>query len=268
MRCSAICFLVSIFNGTLYAYFLKPLLKQNPPCSEGINLLTFILAESALETIPQSLWTHPVIKRYAKKHEKPPKFLLLDRSYHHAAMKGLKESEKRGRPDIVHFALLEALGSPLNKEGLLRVFVHTINDHVISVNPEARLPKNYNRFVGLFEQLFQLGTIPPTGPVLLRLECQTLSQLLRETEPHYVMAFSTQGSPKTLEKAVSKLKVKERPAVIIGGFPHGDFSEATVKLADEVVCVDVEILEVWTLISRVIYEYECAISLPTRRLEK
>jgi len=34
-------------------------------------------------------------------------------------MKKLRESEKRGRPDIVHFALLEALGSPLNKEILL-----------------------------------------------------------------------------------------------------------------------------------------------------
>lgn len=212
------------------------------------------------------MWTHPLIKRYSKKREKPPQFLLLDRSYHHTSMKRLKESEKRGRPDIIHFALLEALGSPLNKQGLLQVYVHTINDYVISVNPEVRLPKNYNRFVGLFEQLFQLGTIPPTGPVLLGLERKTLSQLLQETETDYVLAFSTRGDRKTLEEAVSRLQTKERHAVIIGGFPHGHFSETTVELADEVVCVDPEMLEAWTLTSRVIYEYERAISLPKKRL--
>ena len=231
-------------------------------------MLTLILAESALETIPRSLWTHPLIKRYSKKREKPAQFLLLDRSYHHAAMKRLIESEKRGRPDIVHFALLGALGSPLNKQGLLQVYVHTINDYVINLNSEVRLPKNYNRFVGLIEQLFQLGTIPPTGPVLLRLERKTMSQLLQETANDYVIAFSTKGSPKTLEEAVSRLQTKERPAVIIGGFPHGHFSETTVKLADEIVCVDPEMLEAWTLTSRVIYEYERAILLPRKRLNK
>lgn len=231
-------------------------------------MLTFILAESALQTIPRSLWTHPLIKRYSKKRQRPPKFLLLDRSYHHSAMKRLEENEKRGRPDIVHFALLEALGSPLNKEHLLQVCVHTINNYVVSVNPEVRLPKNYNRFVGLFEQLFQRGTIPPTGPTLLRLERKTLSQLLQEIETDYVVAFSTKGSPKTLEQAASSLQTKERPTVIIGGFPHGHFSETTVKLADEIVCIDPEMLEAWTLTSRVIYEYERAVSLPKKRLSK
>ncbi len=60
-------------------------------------------------------------------------FNILDRSYHHAAMKDIADSEKRGRPDIAHLCLLEALGSPLNKEGLLRTYVHTYNDYVISV---------------------------------------------------------------------------------------------------------------------------------------
>jgi rRNA small subunit pseudouridine methyltransferase Nep1 len=88
-------------------------------------------------------------------------------------MKKLEESEKRGRLDIVHFALLEALGSPLNREGLLQTYVHTINDYVITVNPETRLPRNYNRFVGLMEQLFESYRVPPTGQILLKLEGKT-----------------------------------------------------------------------------------------------
>jgi len=109
--------------------------------------LILVLAESAVETVPESLWTHRSVQKHAKLRRKPPRSVLLDRSYHHAAMKGLEHSEKRGRPDIVHFALLEALGSPLNREGLLEVYVHTIDDNVITVDPETRLPRNCNRFV-------------------------------------------------------------------------------------------------------------------------
>jgi rRNA pseudouridine-1189 N-methylase Emg1 (Nep1/Mra1 family) len=54
--------------------------------------------------------------------------------------------------------------------------------------------------------------------------------------------------------------------VIIGGFPHGHFSKSTVQLADEIVSVDPEMLEAWTLSSRIIYEYEKALSLPKKRL--
>ncbi len=231
-------------------------------------MLTLILAESALETIPKNLWRHPAIKRHSKKHRKPPHFLLLDRSYHHAAMKTLSESDKRGRPDIVHFALLEALGSPLNKERLLQVYVHTLNNYVIKVKPETRLPRNYNRFIGLMEQLFELGRAPPNGQALLKLEPKTLSQLLREINPTHVVAFSTAGTPHTFEEVMPRLLNEEKPAVIIGGFPHGHFSATTLQLVDELVCVDLEMLEAWTVTSRVIYEYECAISLPIKRLKR
>lgn len=230
-------------------------------------MLILILAESALETVPKDLWRHPAVRRHSKKRRKNPQFLLLDRSYHHAAMKTLLENEKRGRPDIVHFALLEALGSPLNKEKLLQVYVHTINDHVIRVKPEARLPRNYNRFIGLMEQLFELGKAPPNGTALLTLEVKTLSQLLRDVNSTQIVAFSRTGKPRMLEDVVSKLSNEKRLAVIIGGFPHGHFSATTLQLADELVCLDKETLEAWTVTSRVIYEYERAIALPPKRLK-
>jgi len=247
---------------------IKFFIKADFSLSEGADLLILILAECALEPIPRGLWRHPTIKRHSKRRGKPPQVILLDRSYHHSAMKNLKESEKRGRPDIIHFALLEALGSPLNKEGLLQVYVHTINDYVITVNPEARLPRNYNRFIGLMEQLFESEKVPSTGQTLLRLEHKTLPKLLQEIKSDYVVAFSRKGSPKTLEEAVSKLLHKERPAVIIGGFPHGHFSETTIRLASEVVCIDPGMFETWTLTSRVIYEYECVVSLSEKRFKQ
>jgi len=233
-------------------------------------LLILILAESALETMPERLWSYLAIKRYSKSCGKHPRFVVLDRSYHHRAMKSLEQSAKRGRPDIVHFALLEALGSPLNKEGLLQVYVHTINDSVITVNSETRLPRNYDRFVSLIEQLFEYGRVPPqpTQTALLTLERKNLAQLIREVKPSYVLAFTRTGKPRTLEEAISKLSGEKRPVVVVGGFPSGHFSETTLKLTNETVCIDPDMLETWTVTSRAIYEYERAISLPKKRQRK
>ena len=225
-----------------------------------------MLAEAAIETVPETLWSHPAVRRHSKRQRKPPKQLLLDRSLHHAAMRRLDDDLKRGRPDITHFALLEALGSPLNKEGLLQTYVHTNKDYTITVNPSTRLPRNYNRFIGLMEQLFQQQKVPTEGETLLKLEHKTLQQLLAEAKPDYVLAFSREGKPKTIQDAVSGLKSKQRPAVIVGGFPQGNFSETTTKLADEIVCVDSEMLEAWTMTSRAIYEYERTVSLPQKRV--
>ena len=232
-------------------------------------MLTLVIAESALETIPESLWTHPAITKWAKAHRKHPQHVLLDRSYHHASMKKLEQNEKRGRPDIVHFALLEALGSPLNREGLLTIYVHTLNNYVIWANPEARLPRNYSRCVSLIEQLFEFRQVPPnaTGRPLLTLKKQTLTQLIKEIKPSYVLALSTIGKPQTLEASISKIAKKNKPAVLVGGFPKGHFSEATLKLADEVARIDFQMLETWTVVSRAIYEFERASSLPKKRID-
>jgi rRNA small subunit pseudouridine methyltransferase Nep1 len=228
-------------------------------------LLILVLAEAALETVPEPLWSHPAVRRHSKRQRKPLKQLLLDRSLHHSAMVRLDDNLKRGRPDIIHFALLEALGSPLNKEGLLRTYVHTNRDYLITVNPNTRLPRNYNRFIGLMEQLFQQQKVPTEGETLLRLEHKTLQELFKDVKADYVLAFSRNGIPRTIQDAVSSLKSKRSPAVIVGAFAQGHFSEATVQLTDEVVCVDSEMLEAWTIASRAIYEYERAVALPKKR---
>ena len=231
-------------------------------------MLTFILAEAALETVPQHLWNHSSVRNHSKKQRKPPQQLLLDRSLHHSAMKKIENSTKRGRPDISHFMLLEALGSPLNKEGLLQIFVHTRNGYIITVNPSTRLPRNYNRFIGLMEQLFLQGKVPSHGETLLKLEQKTLQHLLAETKAEYVLAFSRDGKPETLQDAISSLENKRCPTVIVGAFPHGHFSETTLQLVDKVVSVDSEMLDAWTVTSRAIHEYERLLSLPKKRLNQ
>ena len=145
--------------------------------------IKLVLAEAALETVPREIWGHPAVYKTAKRRGKTPASILLDRSLHHQAMKNLPEAEKRGRPDIVHVSLLEALSSPLNREGLLETYVHTIGDYAIFINPETRLPRNYNRFVGLIEQLFEIGRVPPEGEPLLTLKPMSLRVLLEQIKP-------------------------------------------------------------------------------------
>jgi rRNA pseudouridine-1189 N-methylase Emg1 (Nep1/Mra1 family) len=90
---------------------------------------------------------------------------------------------------------------------------------------------------------------------------------MHEIQPSCTLALSRNGKPETIEETISKIADEKKPAVFVGGFPKGHFSEATLKLANDVVCVDREMLETWTVTSRVIYEFEHALSLPQKRLK-
>ena len=109
-------------------------------------MLTVILVESSLELIPTELYNHPSVLSYSKKFKKKISNTLLDNSWHFSAMKGLENEIKRGRPDIVHLTLLSICTSPAFYENKIKVFVHTINDEIISINNNIRLPKSYHRF--------------------------------------------------------------------------------------------------------------------------
>lgn len=230
-------------------------------------ILTLLLVEAAVETIPREIVNYPQIRRQAEKAGKNPRRLILDRSYHFEAMARLKDKEKRGRPDIVHFCLLEALGSPLNLEGLLRVYVHTYSGYAIKIKPETRLPRNYNRFIGLLEQLFEEGRVPPSGSPLITLRRQSLGSLLKSLRPSLVVALTRRGKPEPVLSLARRMAQTGKPAVLIGGFPHGSFSKKTLELADEAVSIDREGLEAWIAVSRLLSAYEEALELPWKRLK-
>jgi len=94
-------------------------------------MLQLVFVEAALELVPPEILGHPSVRRNAKRRGKRPEETLLDRSLHHFAMDRLPDSEKRGRPDIIHFCLLEAMGSPLNRAGLLRVWMSTRDGRLV-----------------------------------------------------------------------------------------------------------------------------------------
>ncbi len=221
--------------------------------------LLLLIVEAAVELAPRETWSHPAVKSYAAKRGKKPGEVLLDKSYHYAAMKGLPKSHKRGRPDIAHFTLLEALGSPLNRHGLLQVYLHTQDGHIIYINPETRLPRVYERFKGLLEKLYREPAVEADGKTLLKLESKSLRQLLEELKPDVIILFSEKGERLGLKALAETLKTYRRPVAMVGGFPHGDFEEDTRKLADLEVSLYPEPLEAWTIVSRILCAAEWSV---------
>jgi rRNA small subunit pseudouridine methyltransferase Nep1 len=228
-------------------------------------LLTLILAESSIELVPNEIAGHSAIQKSAERKKKDPRQLILDQSYHHSAILRLgKAGIGRGRPDIIHFSLLLALGSPLNSDDQLNCFVHTRDDYVITIDPRARLPRNTDRFTGLIEQLYQESVVPSSGPPLMSLRRESLKSLLSTILPDRVVALTTLGTPKPMEAVAVVLREAKRSVLLVGGFPVGHFSDRTMKLASEKVRVDRRSLEAWTIVGRAVYDYEKAIG--TKRL--
>jgi rRNA small subunit pseudouridine methyltransferase Nep1 len=204
---------------------------------------------------------------------KKPAEVLLDRAFHHMAMQRLARKrfrspvEKMGRPDIVHTTLLQVLETPLNWEDQLRVFIHTQDDYLISINPKIRLPKNYTRFVGLIEQLFAKKQVPERGGALMKIEKGTIQNLITRIRPSRVLGFSILGQP-TLMRAVAAgvCKIAD-PLVFIGGFPRGHFSEDTRRALTSTFQVDPKSLDAWVVAGRFVYDFEWAIGVAQNRIK-
>ncbi|NIP62571.1 MAG: ribosome biogenesis protein [Nitrosopumilaceae archaeon] len=220
-------------------------------------MLSLIIAESSLELVPKKLWNHKSVLSHAKKLGKRPSEILLDNSWHYAAMKDMPNELKRGRPDIVHFNLLEACSIPLYFENRLKVFVHTLDDKVISIGNNIRLPKSYHRFVGLIEKLYEEKIVKSEGNILLELQDLSFSQLIKEIKPKKVIGLSSKGTPTSFE-AVAK-NLREDYSLVVGGFQRGGFTKTTLDKFDSLYSVMEDPLESHIVTSRILYEYEKAI---------
>ena len=93
--------------------------------------------------------------------KKNPQILNCDD--HYKIIKSMKKKLEEFRPDIIHQCLLNLFDSPLNKVGLLQVYIHTNKNVLIEINPKTRIPRTFKRFSGLFSQLFLKNEIGISG---------------------------------------------------------------------------------------------------------
>ena len=205
-------------------------------------MMHLVIADSELELIPREMKKHPAVKRHGGR--------ILDSSLHHSAMKKLKDGYRRGRPDIVHISLLVATESILNKEGMLRIYVHTRNNEVIYIDPKTRIIKNYNRFKGLMQQLLEKERVPPDGEALMEVRKENIIQLLQKLDGKKIL-FTPNGKKCTLHEVL-----EENVVCIVGGFPHGDFLSSLEEVVDEKVSIYDDALTTWSVIMEAIAAYE------------
>lgn len=224
--------------------------------------LKLVIFEASLELVPRELARHPSVYKPAWRRGKKPEETLLDASLHHQAIrsKGLEDASKRGRPDIVHVILLEATSNPLIEHGVMDVYVHTIADYVLEIRPGTRLPRNYNRFVGLIEQLLTVGQVPPESEEpLITARPLTLSSLLRMLKPEVAILYAWESGGekrrvREISTQIAELTRKgRRIALLLPGYPQGAPSARSIHALKGLPAArlyePIARLEAWTLVS-------------------
>eukprot|EP00007_Cunea_sp_BSH-02190019_P009689 CAMPEP_0174242886 /NCGR_PEP_ID=MMETSP0417-20130205/29500_1 /TAXON_ID=242541 /ORGANISM="Mayorella sp, Strain BSH-02190019" /LENGTH=227 /DNA_ID=CAMNT_0015322325 /DNA_START=50 /DNA_END=733 /DNA_ORIENTATION=+ len=128
-----------------------PRLPKTQHEKETQRRLIVILEEACLETVKRG-----------------QKFELMNCDDHLHILRKNKRPLEDARPDICHQCLLQLMDSPLNKAGLLQVYIHTKKNVLIEMNPQTRIPRTFKRFSGLMVQLLhKLSIRAVDGPVKL-----------------------------------------------------------------------------------------------------
>lgn len=208
-------------------------------------MITFLLAEAELELIPSSLVKHPKIVARAKKRRRESQHLLLDQAADHDAMRGLEGGDRRGRPDIAQVWTLLVMDSLLARRGLARALIHTRDDGLVRIRPDARLPRNQAKTYQLFEDLLRQGEVPLGGPLLTLERGRSLESVVAKELPGTKVLLEV-GGERARATEFAALAAQGDVSIVMGGFPRGAFRQAQRSWFDRVVRVADEELTVWS----------------------
>jgi len=216
--------------------------------------LILILTEAGVELIPKKIRNHPIIKKQTKSKNFASQ--LLDNALHHVAMKKLDNLNKRGRPDIAHACLLNALGSPSCKTNNLEIYLHTINNRIFKFNPEIRIARNYNRFKGLMAKLLIEGNITINGTKLISEVEISLKQLIQSYKNPITMLFSKKGKLIENQLSLFEKSLTKNYIALVGCFQKDSFNKTIFNLTNNIISISRFSLDAWIVVSKVINIYE------------
>lgn len=216
--------------------------------------LIIILVECGLELIPKQIRHHSVVRKNLSSGIYSSQ--LLDNALHFSGMKNLKNAEKRGRPDIIHVCLLNALGSPLNKSGNLKLFIHTTNNKIFKFNSEIRIARNYNRFKGLMAKLLIDGSIETETSQLIVPFKGSLKELVTKFENPEIYLFSSKGMLIKNYKDLFMDDLTKNYIAIVGGFQKSNFSKEILDLSEKLISISQYPLDAWVATNKIITYYE------------
>jgi rRNA small subunit pseudouridine methyltransferase Nep1 len=219
----------------------EDVVNDRRPKKPKIEETSNILSSKPLEVVSPS--TNTMMKR--KSH---PVIVLLDQAtletvknrrgvyellncddHRDLCRKKLHKDPNDYRPDILHQELLALLDSPLNKAGLLKVYISTTKKVLIEVNPSIRIPRTYKRFAGLMVQLLHKMKIKAAN------ESTTLLKVIKNPFSQHLPAgtrcygFEPEGtlySPVALAKAIVPMDQDDNSipptCLVIGAMSSGN----------------------------------------------
>ncbi len=170
----------------------------------------------------------------------------------------LENVEQRGRPDIIHGCLLNALGSTANKSGNLKIYLHTFENKIFDINPVIKIARNYNRFKGLMAKLLMKNKIGNDKLLLISEFNGTLRELVNSIDKKEVILFSNKGELAESPLLLFDNNLSKNFVVLIGCFQKGFFTDKILELSNRLVSISHYSLDAWVVLSRVITLYEIA----------
>ena len=214
-----------------------------------------------MELVPRILGNHPSVRNHCKRTGKDINEIFLDVSYHHKAMveKNIEQWWKRGRPDIVHFDLVEALSTPLFKQKKLQVYVSTFDNNLVTISQDLRIPKNYSRFEGLMVGVFNKQKNKNSPNLIEFQENISFNDLMEKiVKPDLVIGFSTEGTQGKISDILRNnvTDTTKHYCFVVGGFQRGHFSDTVTEACDVIYSISPFNLESHVVISRILYESE------------
>ncbi len=222
-------------------------------------MLHLILVDTALELIPKAHHKHPSVIRGIQRFRNAGK--LLDSSLHHSLMPALKDSQKRGRPDILHHFMLDGLSSIANSKHQLGLHFHC-SSGVYTIDPQLRCPRDTPRFKGLMYQLLNIGHIPQHPPYFISRSQLSLADFISdELQPAAVFKMTREGDLMSFQAALQLIADSDRTSsldvvVLVGGFQKSHFSAEIKEIPGHKIALGTRGYDSWAVINRILVLYE------------
>jgi len=198
---------------------------RGPAAANGPRRLFVVLEQACLEAYKVGS-----AGKSRNGREGVAKYTLLNCDDHQSILAKTGRDIADARPDITHQCLLTLLDSPLNKAGLLQVYIHTAKGTLIEVNPHVRIPRTFKRFSGLMVQLLhRLSIRGVNGPEkLLKVIKNPISDHLPVNT--YKITLSGDAQTVRLSRYLPMLPETHHIAVFVGAMARGrdDFADHVV----------------------------------------
>lgn len=206
---------------------------------EGRRHLIVVLEKASLEI-------------YKVGGSKEGRYSLLNCDDHQGILKKMNRDISEARPDICHQCLLTLLDSPLNKAGLLQVYIHTTKNVLIEVNPKIRIPRTFKRFSGLIVQLLHkhsIRSVDGKEKLLKVIKNPIIDHLPPNCKK---ITFSADAPTVRISEYLKTLEPNQSLCVVIGAMAHGEdnFADSWV---DGKISISEYLLSANTATSRILH---------------